>query len=401
MINYIIHTSVIWFILFAFYKIFLSSEKHFAWNRTYLIGSLAVGLLLPLLQYVSFDSEPVFATEFSEVYHEQIEYVGSFYQTTVQNTESNNTVGFVDVLYLFYLLGMSIVMIRLSIAIRKLYRLYKFGHKKRHLHYTEVQTQGSHLPFSIFRFIFFSGFQWNKLDKMKILRHELHHVYAGHSWDILFVEILKIFFWWNPLIYLFKNEISIIHEYSADQAAIIQASKKEYCSLLLQTNFPNVDLQLGQPFFQSFIKKRIDMIYRKKSSNLSLLKFSLPFVALVFMAFLMVDQTETEIKEIQNQEQSGKEKKAIRADELLIKKTGEIHNNGHEHNLSQLEDYVKGQVDSQIIATDDIQDEQIADKNEIKIAADGAYYFNEIMVCLLYTSPSPRDQRGSRMPSSA
>ena len=25
----------------------------------------------------------------------------------------------------------------------------------------------------------------------------------------------------------------------------------------------------------------------------------------------------------------------------------------------------------------------------------------DIMICLLYTSPSPRDQRGSRMPSSA
>ena len=29
-------------------------------------------------------------------------------------------------------------------------------------------------------------------------------------------------------------------------------------------------------------------------------------------------------------------------------------------------------------------------------------YFNKpVYVCLLYTSPSPRDQRGSRMPSSA
>ena len=27
--------------------------------------------------------------------------------------------------------------------------------------------------------------------------------------------------------------------------------------------------------------------------------------------------------------------------------------------------------------------------------------FDEVYVCLLYTSPSPRDQRGSRMPSSA
>ena len=31
----------------------------------------------------------------------------------------------------------------------------------------------------------------------------------------------------------------------------------------------------------------------------------------------------------------------------------------------------------------------------------GSYVSDELSVCLLYTSPSPRDQRGSRMPSSA
>ena len=35
---------------------------------------------------------------------------------------------------------------------------------------------------------------------------------------------------------------------------------------------------------------------------------------------------------------------------------------------------------------------------EIKIKSKGSGLF---MICLLYTSPSPRDQRGSRMPSSA
>ena len=37
-----------------------------------------------------------------------------------------------------------------------------------------------------------------------------------------------------------------------------------------------------------------------------------------------------------------------------------------------------------------------------KGALEGRDYFStEAAVCLLYTSPSPRDQRGSRMPSSA
>ena len=30
----------------------------------------------------------------------------------------------------------------------------------------------------------------------------------------------------------------------------------------------------------------------------------------------------------------------------------------------------------------------------------GTPYVNNVLICLLYTSPSPRDQRGSRMPSS-
>ena len=32
---------------------------------------------------------------------------------------------------------------------------------------------------------------------------------------------------------------------------------------------------------------------------------------------------------------------------------------------------------------------------------DPAHNYDEVPICLLYTSPSPRDQRGSRMPSSA
>ena len=35
------------------------------------------------------------------------------------------------------------------------------------------------------------------------------------------------------------------------------------------------------------------------------------------------------------------------------------------------------------------------------VRSGGKYAYARIMSCLLYTSPSPRDQRGSRMPSSA
>ena len=43
----------------------------------------------------------------------------------------------------------------------------------------------------------------------------------------------------------------------------------------------------------------------------------------------------------------------------------------------------------------------LAGKEEIEAACRAAVDAQESWICLLYTSPSPRDQRGSRMPSSA
>ena len=38
---------------------------------------------------------------------------------------------------------------------------------------------------------------------------------------------------------------------------------------------------------------------------------------------------------------------------------------------------------------------------KVREDAEIGHFFNSTITCLLYTSPSPRDQRGSRMPSSA
>ena len=49
---------------------------------------------------------------------------------------------------------------------------------------------------------------------------------------------------------------------------------------------------------------------------------------------------------------------------------------------------------------------EVTDEGKILIEVDGTKDFGpsssgKSIICLLYTSPSPRDQRGSRMPSSA
>ena len=59
-------------------------------------------------------------------------------------------------------------------------------------------------------------------------------------------------------------------------------------------------------------------------------------------------------------------------------------------------------------AANAISDENILDVDSISLSFGGVKAIQDVSfnvkkgeVCLLYTSPSPRDQRGSRMPSSA
>lgn len=286
MITYLLHTTSVWIILFIAYKVLLSREKYFTLNRVYLLSSLVLGLLLPLLQFVNFATDQVLP-EVSAVYHHQVNYISTLSNTITTSETETNSMDWISMFFILVTVGMAFMMLKTIVAGIQLNELYQHSEKLRHPEFTEVRTQKEHLPFSFFRYIFFSAFKLNEEDRIAILNHEIHHVRAKHTWDVLFVELIKVFFWWNPLVYLYKKAITENHEFAADHAAIARGSRKEYCALLLQSNMPGVNLNLGHPFFQTYIKKRIDMMYRKNSTRKSYLKFALPGMAIVMMAFVM------------------------------------------------------------------------------------------------------------------
>ena len=286
MITYIIHTTSIWIVLFLAYKVLLSKEKYFMLNRVYLIASLALGLLLPLVQYINISSQQIIP-EVSTVYHQQVAYISQLSTSISAGSTGEESINWTMILFVLISIGMAVMLIKNLIAGYKIKDLYQHSEKLHHPEFTEVRTEKDHLPFSFFRYIFFSAFKMNEADRLTILNHEIHHVRAKHTWDVLFVEAIKVLFWWNPTVYLYKKAITENHEYAADHAAVQQGSRKEYCTLLLQSNMPGVNLELGHPFFQTYIKKRIDMMYRKNTTWKSYLKFVLPMIAIVMMAFVI------------------------------------------------------------------------------------------------------------------
>jgi TonB family protein len=143
-------------------------------------------------------------------------------------------------------------------------------------------------PFSFFKNIF-----WNEeLDISsdagnQILRHEIYHVRKNHSFDILFLEMIKCIFWFNPFFFLIKKEIKVIHEFLADEYAVSGSDKYNYAELLVWQTVNSKQINIINTFFHNQIKRRIAMITQLKTKRYFYLSrvMVLPVLFILFCAF--------------------------------------------------------------------------------------------------------------------
>lgn len=91
------------------------------------------------------------------------------------------------------------------------------------------------------------------------------HIEQKHSFDKLFVQIIQSLFWFNPIFYFIKKEITLIHEYLADKKAVKNADTRAFAQMLLASNFSGNVLPATSPFLSSNLKKRLKMLTQKNT----------------------------------------------------------------------------------------------------------------------------------------
>jgi TonB family protein len=121
----------------------------------------------------------------------------------------------------------------------------------------------------------------------EIIRHEQNHLKQNHFLDIIFIEIVKSFQWFNPVVYLFNRSLRSIHEYQADQYCLRSGMPVvNYQSLILSQVFNSGVFHLTNSFSNpSLIKKRMIMMTKKRTSVLANVKILMvvPVTAIVFL----------------------------------------------------------------------------------------------------------------------
>ena len=117
-----------------------------------------------------------------------------------------------------------------------------------------------------------------------ILAHERGHIRLRHSWDLLLVDTLTALQWFNPAMWMLRQDLRAIHEYEADGEVLsLGINARQYQYLLITKAASIGGYSLANGISHSTLKNRINMMLHKKSSQTSLLKL-LALVPIVGLA---------------------------------------------------------------------------------------------------------------------
>lgn len=134
------------------------------------------------------------------------------------------------------------------------------------------------------------AWQAGRIDK-EILYHEYLHGKLFHSVDILLVELVQIFCWFNPVLYFYKRAIALNHEFEADDRVLkFFNDRGKYQYLLIHHSFIPAR-GLCHSFNFIHLKKRIRMISSKPNSVLIQLKIALAVIFTGGTIFLFGEKT--------------------------------------------------------------------------------------------------------------
>lgn len=270
-------------LLYSYYVIALRNRKFHQYNRFYLLLTVVLSIVIPLLK-IEFWEETVqqpnlikllAVVSAAEKNAEQV----TFKQTSVWDWElfASGIFSAISAIILFMLLSN---LAKIFLNIRK--------HPKEfwnNICFVFSNTKGT--PYSFFKYIFWNNqIDINTNEGKHILQHELTHVHQKHSADKLFLNIVLAGGWANPFFWLIRKELNLIHEFIADQKAISDGDADAFAIMLLTAAYPQHTSVLTNSFFHSPIKRRLLMLTTSKLPSYSYVRRLMILPLLLFVTIL-------------------------------------------------------------------------------------------------------------------
>ena len=291
---YILKSGVCLSLFYLFYRLLLSKETFYRFNRIALLGILVFSLLLPLIEVTKAPQNEINQAVLTI---EQLLVMAENHQetqvtTVVEGDDLVDTwrspVHWIEIVLLFYIAGIFFLVCRNVYSLFRLVRLMNTAQRRQIDKHTVLLVHDRNVaPFSWMKFVVISRTDLEENGR-EILIHECAHIRKHHSWDLLIADICIFFQWFNPGAWLLKQELQNIHEYEADEAVINEGiNARDYQLLLIKKAVGTRLYSMANSFNHSKLKKRITMMLKEKSNPWARLKYLyvLPLATIAVTAF--------------------------------------------------------------------------------------------------------------------
>lgn len=263
MTDFLIKSTIPLLVLLTVYHLVLEKEKMHQFNRFYLLFGLVFSLVVPFIT---------------------IEIIEKITTPNIQNSPIQiNQGSFViveETNYLPIILWSIYGLVTTLFIIRFLSNLLKISSKinsNKRVDYKNAKLillEEKVLPHTFLNFIFINETDYkNRKIETELFSHELTHVVQKHTFDVLFIELLKTIFWFNPIFIFYKKAIQLNHEFLADEKVIATYNNVSFYQNLLLSKANSIpSYYLTSNLNYSLTKKRLIMMTKTTSQTKAVLK---------------------------------------------------------------------------------------------------------------------------------
>ena len=251
---YIARAGLYLSLFYAFYLLVMRRTTFFRLNRVLLLAGSCLCLLLPFIRLRTAPTG-VFSAE-------------GLRMAGIGPAEgaASATFPWTEVLLAGYVAGALVTLALFLRSSRKLARLIREGEAVEREGCRLVLLEGDVPSFSWGRCVVMS--RQDLARNPAIFTHEQMHVACRHSLDLLLFLPFQLLFWWNPLVWITREELRLLHEYEADERVLQKGiDATQYQLLLVRKAVGEQRFTLASGFQHAKLKNRIAMMTKSASSG--------------------------------------------------------------------------------------------------------------------------------------
>ena len=272
-VGYIIEVLISSGLFLALYRWLLAGKVRYRICRAYIVGTMLLAAVIPLLDVPMYSPAPVPAAVeralvlVPEAMPESGIAPGEGAADEIPAAPAATEAIVLKILAAAYILisASSIALIVFNTI--KIRRLRREAHLTRIEDWTLAESEKIQTPFSFLRTVYM-GFNYSPSERRMILSHEASHIRHRHSYERLSLSVLRSILWFNPFLWIAEKDLTL------------------YRTAIFKQLF-GYNPEISSGLNHSLTKKRFIMMTKTRPGRYATLRLAaaLPLITATFLAF--------------------------------------------------------------------------------------------------------------------